>query len=224
MTRVSLVCVVILFLCGCGPKQNHVRELEIDSAAGYPVIIATPVQFGFRGSTFKAQSLRMNFGGANQYAFGLAKQVSNNQADDPDLEVDRVRPMDKSLRINRGWIFINKCFRTYPQVDFWPIVVGGRVSAGSDGSEFIVEMDSLGVDIQRIYYVSASAANEKIRIFVNGTTYLLSQPGRDYAEISGNTVTIGDYTTVANLRNFVETATELAELAGVRCACTDCPH
>lgn len=227
-----ILVIPLSFLIGCAAPEPSVQQLiaadaRRENSDRFPIIIESPVRLLYAGQFARARILTMQFAQPDPskpepaYAFGLLDGWF-----DGDYERDA-----KRLRLNNRSIFIHKCFETPRQiVEYWPIIVGGRVSAGSEGSEFIFEMD--GPRFNRLYYVTASKAKKNIYLtHENGNNVTLDWPGQ-YAYLVKETLANGkvvenfkvkDFTRDPELLPIVQRATELADLAGIRCACKRCP-
>lgn len=214
-----------------GPKNKDIAD---DLWDGFPTIVVSPVRIisPLRTMPTLAHKLGINFGpdsaGNSQYMFALVSSLRNSPTEPACEPVHGGNGDRRVVKLKSGWIFVNKCFRGAiqfgtqgipPFESDWPIIVGGRVSAGSDGSEFILELDNEGEDSGgRVYYVSSAQLTDRLYVRSgNGKKKEVPRPGM-YAEVTGQQVDVYELANSKELLKRVQTITAAAELAGVRSA------
>lgn len=216
MRRIAAISFCILVGC-----NRPAGQVTLTDAAEYPLIAATPVRLFYDGASFSGRLLNLEFhraavvAGDPPYAFALMRGSSDS---------DYGRRNGK-LELRDGWIFVNKCFKSPRPLDqAWPIIVGGRVSAGSDGSEFVMTVRN--GEFEYLFYISSKNSCHEVHLKHSGnsSTATLSVPMHDYAYLDRRGILQkGDFSGDLTLLEKVNQAIKLAELAGVRCACRRCP-
>lgn len=213
--------------------RSKIKDFADPIWDGFPAIIVSPVRIisPQRWVPTLAHKLAINFGpdddGNPRYMFALVSSLRRSPTD-PDCDPDpNGGGLGRRLNLRRGWIFVNRCFVTTNQArrwkakikdTDWPIIAGGRVSAGSDGSEFIMELDGDGRQSGRVHYVAASEPGQSLYVWSNSAKRTVVTTPGTYAWVDGDCITVRNYASNPGLKEWVEGVTAAAELAGVRSA------